>query len=59
MQSEGGNAGQGVGQKGFGSRGNHRVDNELIVPVAANGVGNVSRRKRLGGLLNFYYREAA
>jgi hypothetical protein len=40
---------------------NHQgLDNELIVPAAAaNGVGKVSRRERLGGLLNFYYREAA
>ena len=40
---------------------NHQgLDNELIVPAeAANGVGNVSRRERLGGLLSFYYREAA
>ena len=26
---------------------------------AANGVGKVNRRERLGGLLSFYYREAA
>ena len=26
---------------------------------AANGVGKVNRRERLGGLLRFYYREAA
>jgi transposase InsO family protein len=40
---------------------NHQgLDNELIVPaVAANGVGKVSRRERLGGLLSFYHREAA
>jgi len=40
---------------------NHQgLDNELIVPsAAANGVGKVSRRERLGGLLSFYYREAA
>jgi hypothetical protein len=36
------------------------LDNELIVPSeAANGVGKVSRRERLGGLLSFYYREGA
>jgi transposase InsO family protein len=40
---------------------NHQgLDNELIVPVeAANGVGKVNRRERLGGLLSFCYREAA
>jgi len=40
---------------------NHQgLDNDLIVPSeAANGVGKVSRREWLGGLLNFYYREAA
>jgi transposase InsO family protein len=36
------------------------LDNELIVPAkAANGVGKVRRQERLGGLLSFYYREAA
>jgi hypothetical protein len=36
------------------------LDNELIVPAtAATGVGKVSRRERLGGLLSFYYRAAA
>jgi transposase InsO family protein len=40
---------------------NHQgLDNELIVPSeAANGVGKDSRRERLGGLLSYYYREAA
>jgi len=40
---------------------NHQgLDNELIVPAkAANGVGKVRRQERLGGLLSFYYREAA
>jgi putative transposase len=40
---------------------NHQgVDNELIAPAkATNGVGEVSRRERLGGLLSFYYRKAA
>ena len=40
---------------------NHQgLGNELIVPTeAANGVGKVSRRERLGGLLSFYCREAA
>jgi putative transposase len=40
---------------------NHQgLDNELIVPdEAVNGTGKVVRRERLGGLLSFYYREAA
>jgi hypothetical protein len=43
-----------------GERNHQGLGNELIVPTeAANGVGKVSRRERLGGLLSFYYREAA
>jgi len=40
---------------------NHQgLDNELIVTAkATNGVGGVVRRERFGGLLRFYYREAA
>jgi hypothetical protein len=40
---------------------NHQgLDNELIAPAkATSSVGKVSRRERLGGLLSFYYREAA
>jgi len=41
---------------------NHQgVGNELIAPVDAVGVsvGRVERRKRLGGMLNFYYRRPA
>lgn len=40
---------------------NHQgLDNELIVPEdALNSTGKVVRRERLGGLLGFYYREAA
>ena len=40
---------------------NHQgLNNELIVPAEVmKGVGKVDRRKRLGGLLSFYYREAA
>jgi transposase InsO family protein len=40
---------------------NHQgLDNELIVAdEAGNGNGKVVRRERLGGLLSFYYREAA
>ena len=40
---------------------NHQgLDNDLISPAkTTNGVGKVSRRGRLGGLLSFYYREAA
>ena len=40
---------------------NHQgLDNELIVPAkATNGVGEVARRERLGGLLSYYCRKAA
>jgi len=42
---------------------NHQgLDNRLIEPLAANAnsrKGSVRRRKRLGGVLNYYYREAA
>jgi transposase InsO family protein len=40
---------------------NHQgLNNELIVSAEAwNGAGKVDRRERLGGLLSFYYREAA
>jgi hypothetical protein len=32
---------------------------ELILKLARPVEGNINRRKRLGGLLNYYYREAA
>jgi hypothetical protein len=37
------------------------LDNALICPEPqyAGGDGEVHRRERLGGLLNYYYREAA
>jgi Integrase core domain len=37
------------------------LDNQLITPVeeALPDVGKVQKRERLGGMLNFYYREAA
>ena len=41
---------------------NHQgLDNQLITPQAANenGTGPVRCRERLGGMLHFYYREAA
>ena len=42
---------------------NHQgLDNRIIEPLAANadsGNGIVQRRERLGGVLNYYYREAA
>jgi hypothetical protein len=41
---------------------NHQgLENALIAgnPEDAAGTGEVVRRERLGGLLNFYYREAA
>jgi len=40
---------------------NHQgLENRLIEPPASErGIGPVSCRERLGGVLNFYYREAA
>ena len=39
---------------------NHQsLDNQLIDPDDLNPVGPIRRRKRIGGLLNYYYREAA
>jgi transposase InsO family protein len=35
------------------------LGNMLISPTATIGTGRVQRRERLGGLLSFYYREAA
>jgi hypothetical protein len=37
------------------------LDNALICPEPehAGGAGEVHRRERLGGLLNYYYRKAA
>ena len=41
---------------------NHQgLGNRLIVPIGATGktAETVQRRQRLGGMLNYYYREAA
>jgi len=41
---------------------NHQgLDNRLIIPELAHleNEGEVARRERLGGLLNYYYRQAA
>ena len=39
---------------------NHQgLENRLIVPIKATTSGIVERRQRLGGLLNYYYRQAA
>jgi putative transposase len=41
---------------------NHQgIGNQLLIPASepANGNGRVRRRERLGGLLSFYYRDAA
>jgi putative transposase len=41
---------------------NHQgLDNELIAPESAvrGPTGQVNRRERLGGMLSYYYREAA
>ena len=46
----------------YHSERNHQgLDNALIFPDPGNAVakGNVQRRERLGGLLNYYYRKAA
>jgi hypothetical protein len=45
-----------------GERNHQGLDNRLIVPLAKSveaAGGSVERRQRLGGLLNYYYREAA
>ena len=41
---------------------NHQgLGNQLIIPIEtiAGKTGTVRRRQRLGGMLNFYYRDAA
>ena len=39
---------------------NHQaLDNTLIDPEPMSPTGQIRRRKRIGGLLNYYYREAA
>ena len=39
---------------------NHQgLENKLIVPIKVRSSGSVERRQRLGGLLNYYYRQAA
>jgi len=40
---------------------NHQLENHLIVPLEMSDIGTavVKKRERLGGLLNYYYREAA
>jgi hypothetical protein len=41
---------------------NHQgLDNKLIMPIVNTGVpkGMIRKRERLGGMLNYYYREAA
>jgi transposase InsO family protein len=42
-----------------GERNHQGLENRLINAMAVNDNGRVRRRERLGGLLNFYYREAA
>jgi hypothetical protein len=45
-----------------GGRNHQGLGNELIEPIAANangGEGVVRRRVRLGGVLSYYYRDAA
>ena len=44
----------------YHSERNHQgLENRLIVPIKVTRSGSVERRQRLGGLLNFYYRQAA
>jgi hypothetical protein len=46
----------------YHSERNHQgLDNQLIAPESGIGgqIGEVKRRERLGGLLSYYYREAA
>ena len=39
---------------------NHQgLDNQLIDPAQLTPTGQIRRRERIGGLLNYYYREAA
>jgi hypothetical protein len=41
---------------------NHQgLDNQLIIPLPQTGntAGNIKRTERLGGTLNYYYRDAA
>ena len=42
-----------------GERNHQRLDNQLIGPEPINPTGQIRRRKRVGGLLNYYYREVA
>jgi putative transposase len=44
-----------------GERNHQGLDNQLIraVPRSVHGIGMVRRKQRLGGMLSFYYREAA
>ena len=45
-----------------GERNHQGLGNRLIGPLVANtnsGKGIIRRRERLGGVLNYYYREAA
>jgi putative transposase len=45
----------------YSERNHQGLDNALICPEAehSGGEGEVHRRERLGGLLNYYYRKAA
>lgn len=44
-----------------GERNHQSLDNKIIQPEPAElpNIGQIRCRKRLGGLLNYYYREAA
>jgi putative transposase len=44
----------------YNQRRNHQgLDNRLLTPQALPREGRIRRRKELGGLLNYYYRQAA
>ena len=39
---------------------NHQgIGNRIVLPMRLGSFGNIQRRQRLGGMLNYYYREAA
>ena len=42
-----------------GERNHQGLDNRLIQPEENAGDGDIQCRQRLGGMLNYYYREAA
>src|SRR5439155_676219 len=49
------------GSKFAGERNHQSLENRLIAPIERNAAktGTIRRRQRLGGMLNYYYRDAA